>query len=80
MKRKLVKVGNSLAVTLPREIVTELGLEPGQEVDTSIDPRTGNFVIRAGVKEFEDGKASPRFRRMVDDLIRERRELYNRLA
>ena len=80
MKRKLVKVGNSLAVTLPREIVTELGLEPGQEVDTSIDPRTGNFVVRAGAKEFEDGKVSPRFRRMVDDLIRERRELYNRLA
>jgi putative addiction module antidote len=80
MKRKLVKVGNSLAVTLPREMVRELSLKPGMAVDASIDPRDGSFIVRTGVKYFEDGKVSPRFKRMVDRLVRERHELYERLA
>jgi putative addiction module antidote len=80
MKRKLVKVGNSLAVTLPRDMVKELALEPGMEVDASVDPRDGSFVVRAGVKHFDAGKASPRFRKMAEHLIRERRELYERLS
>ncbi len=80
MKRKLLKVGNSLAVTLPQEIVKELNLKAGLEVDATIDPRTGSFVVRVGVKEFEGGKVTRRFKRMVDELIRERRELYERLS
>ena len=80
MKRKLVKVGNSLAVTLPRDMVRELGLEPGMEVDASVNPRDGSFVVRAGVRYFEDGKASPRFKKLTDRLVRERRELYDRLS
>ena len=80
MKRKLVKVGNSLAVTLPRELVKELGLKAGQEVETTIDQRNGNYVVRAGVKEFEGGRASARFKRMVDQLIRDRGDLYHRLS
>ena len=67
MKRKLVKIGNSLAVTLPRDMVKEMDLKPGMEVDATVDPR-------------ENGKASPRFKKMVDGLIRERRKLYERLS
>jgi putative addiction module antidote len=80
MKRKLVKIGNSLAVTLPRDMVKEMDLKPGMEVDATVDPRDGSFVVRAGVKVFENGKASPRFKKMVDGLIRERRKLYERLS
>ena len=80
MKRKLVRVGNSLAVTLPHDLVKEFGLRPGMQVDATVDARDGSFVVRAGVKSFEAGKVSPRFRKMVDGLVEERRELYERLA
>lgn len=80
MKRKLVQVGNSLAVTLPHDLVKELALQPGMEVDAAVDPRDGSFIVRAGVRFFEAGEASPRFRKMADSLVRERRELYERLA
>ena len=33
MKRKVVKTGSSLAVTLPRDVVAEFRLQPGDEVD-----------------------------------------------
>ena len=80
MTRKLVRVGNSIAVTLPHELVKEFALRAGMEVEAAIDPRDGSFVVRTGVKFFEAGEASPRFRKMVDQLVRERRELYERLA
>lgn len=80
MKRKLVQVGNSLAVTLPHDLVEELALQPGMEVDAAVDPRDGSFIVRAGVRYFEAGEASARFKKMVDSLVRERRDLYERLA
>ncbi len=80
MKRKLVRVGNSLAITLPHELVKEFALRAGMEVDATVDPRDGSFVVRTGVKFFEAGQASPRFRKMVGQLVQERRELYDRLA
>ena len=80
MKRKLVRVGNSLAVTLPHDLVKEFALRPGMEVDATVDPRDGSFVVRAGIRFYEEGKPSARFKKMVDRLIQERRELYERLA
>ena len=80
MKRKLMRVGNSLAVTLPHDLVKEFALQAGMEVDATVDPRDGSFVVRTGVKFVDAGEASPRFRKMVDELVRDRRELYERLA
>lgn len=61
MKRKVVKTGSSLAVTLPREVVDAFKLQPGDEVDVSVHPQTSAIVIRAGVRYFEDGKVTKRF-------------------
>ena len=80
MKRKLVKVGNSLAVTLPRDLVREFALKPGTEVDVAVNPKDGSFVVRPGVRYFEDGKVSDRFARMVDQLVQDRRDLYEQLS
>jgi putative addiction module antidote len=70
MKRKVVKTGSSLAVTLPREVVAEFKLKPGDEVDVSVHPQSGAIVVRAGVRYFEDGKVTKRFkeasRRVLD--------------
>jgi antitoxin component of MazEF toxin-antitoxin module len=80
MKRKLIKIGNSIAVTLPGDMVKELSLEPGMEVETTVDPRDGSFVVRAGTKYFEKGELTPRFKKLTEGLIRERRELYKKLS
>jgi len=80
MERKLVKVGSSLAVTLPAEVVHEFKLQPGQTVDVSVHPVTGAVTVRPGVKYFEDGKVTKRFDRLVEDLLRRREKLYRELA
>jgi antitoxin component of MazEF toxin-antitoxin module len=80
MKRKIVKTGSSLAVTLPAEIVEAFALEKGQEVDLTVHPATGAITLRLGVREFEGGRPTRRFRALVDELVRERAALYRALA
>ena len=69
-----------MAVTLPVEVVKAFKLKKGQTVEVSIHPTTGAVTIRPGVKQFEDGKVTKRFRAAVDHLLERRRELYRRLA
>ncbi len=80
MKRKLVQIGSSLAVTLPAEVVKEFKLRKGQEVDVSVHPSTGAVTIRPGVRYFEDGKVTKRFKKLARELMESRKELYRELA
>ncbi len=80
MKRKLVQAGGSLAVTLPVEVVREFKLKKGAEVDVAIHPQTGAVTIRPGVRYFEDGKATPRFRKLAEELLERRARVYRELA
>ena len=80
MERKIVRIGSSLAVTLPSEVVKEFKLKKGQKVDVSVHPQSGAVTIRPGIKHFEDGKVTRRFRAEVNRLLKEREELYRKLA
>lgn len=80
MKRKLVQAGSSLAVTLPAEVVHAFGLEKGQEVDVTVHPVSGAVIVRAGTVHYEEGEATPRFRRTVASLLKRRAALYRALA
>jgi antitoxin component of MazEF toxin-antitoxin module len=80
MTRKLVQIGNSLAVTLPSEVVKEFKLKKGGEVEVSVHPTTGAVTVRPGVKYFDDGKVTKRFRKAVDALLEKRADLYRALA
>jgi antitoxin component of MazEF toxin-antitoxin module len=80
MTRKLVRIGSSLAVTLPAEVVKDFKLKKGQAVEVSVHPTTGAVTIRPGIKYAEDGKVTKRFRATVDKLLKERAGLYRELA
>jgi antitoxin component of MazEF toxin-antitoxin module len=80
MKRKLVHIGSSLAVTLPAEVVQDFKLKKGQSVDVSVHPRTGAVTIRPGIRYYENGKVTRRFREEAEALLRAREALYRELA
>ena len=69
MRRKIVQTGSSLAVTLPAEVVEAFGLKKGQEVDVAVHPATGAVVIRPGVKLFEEGRVTRRFKTLADSVL-----------
>ena len=80
MKRKLVHIGSSLAVTLPAEVVQEFRLKKGQAVDVSVHPVTGAVTIRPGVKYYENGKVTRRFREKAEEVLRQHETLFKELA
>ncbi len=80
MKRKLVHIGSSLAVTLPAEVVQEFRLKKGQAVDVSVHPVTGAVTIRPGVKYYENGKVTRRFREKAEEVLRQHEALFKELA
>ncbi len=80
MARKLVQIGSSLAVTLPADVVKEFKLRKGQEVEVSVHPITGAVTIRPGIKEFDDGEVTRRFRAAASRLLARRERVYRKLA
>lgn len=80
MKRKLVHIGSSLAVTLPAEVVQDFKLKKGQSVDVSVHPLTGAVTIRPGIRYYENGKVTRRFREKAEEIRRRYDEAFRRLA
>ena len=52
-KRKLVKTGYSLRLTIPNSVVEKLGLEAGDEAELILDPAKGQLIVKfpKGVKK-----------------------------
>lgn len=80
MARKIVQTGSSLAVTLPKDIVDQLGLKKGDEVEVTAHPLNGTIVVRTPIHEFEDGKVTKKFQQLSKDLLKRRAKLYRELA
>ncbi len=80
MHRKLVQIGSSLAVTLPAEVVQEFKLNKGQSVDVSIHPTSGAVTIRPGIKYYENGKVTKRFREQAEKVLRRYDKAFRELA
>ena len=80
MIRKLVRVWRSLAVTLPLEVVKKFQLRQGDEVDVSVDSVTGAVTVEFGIRYYDDGKVTPRFREKAEEILREHEALFRELA
>lgn len=50
MRRKLIKVGSSSAVTIPKESLDQLGLKEGDEVMVEVDRKSKKVTIQAAQK------------------------------
>jgi len=51
-KQKIIKTGNSLAVTIPAPFVHIIGIRAGQEVRVKVEPETGRVVYTfSGTKQ-----------------------------
>jgi len=80
VKRSLVQIGSSLAVTLPIDVVQAFGLRKGQDVDLAVHPISGAITIRPGVAWFENGQVSADFRTLADEVLERRAGLLKKRA
>jgi len=45
MEQKIIKIGNSTGVIIPKALLNQIGLETGQEVLIEQDPTTNALII-----------------------------------
>jgi antitoxin component of MazEF toxin-antitoxin module len=46
MKQKIIKVGNSIGVTIPSSFVKAAGLTPGETVEVKVNVQRGEVVYK----------------------------------
>jgi len=51
-EKKIIRTGNSLAVTIPSDFVKAVGIRAGQDVSVKVQPETGQVIYTfSGTKQ-----------------------------
>ena len=78
MIQKVLKVGSSAAVTIPKDSLKELGLKIGDKVKTNFDIRKKVLTISPVQKDTELSPADQNIARLTSNFIqRYRKDLEN---
>jgi antitoxin component of MazEF toxin-antitoxin module len=78
-KQKIIKAGNSLAITIPAEFVREGNLAVGDELIIETTPQYGMMLIKK--PEFKDkAHLTPEFKNWLDDFTTKNSILLKKLA
>jgi putative addiction module antidote len=78
VERKIFKTGNSLAVTLPPDLIHNLGLREGSFVTVEPDPERGGILIAPATIDVSSVDAA--FAERVNGFIERYRPALERLA
>jgi putative addiction module antidote len=79
MLRKVFKTGNSLVVSLPKEVLEPLGISDGMEVSVELDRTNSEIVIRPAHPATAAG-VDLEFVRQVNEFIEQYRPALKALA
>lgn len=77
--QKIIKVGNSAALTLPKEFLQEAGLRIGDEMAVETNAKMKMFLAKP--KDQAGGSTlTPEFKKWLDDFVQEYRPVLKKLA
>ncbi|MDK1029846.1 MAG: AbrB/MazE/SpoVT family DNA-binding domain-containing protein [Anaerolineae bacterium] len=79
MRRKLFKTGNSIVVSLPKDIIEPLGVSEGMEVSVDLDRENMQIIIRPFTDPIAEG-IDKEFAHQVAEFIEEYRPALEALA
>ncbi len=77
MARKVIKIGTSAGVTIPKEVLKEMDIKPGDEVVVEVDKENNKISY---MKKESSGKRGDRVAELTLDFIDRYREDLKRLA
>lgn len=76
VERKIRKVGNSLGVLLPSDMLKEIGIKDGDTVYVSSE--NGEIIIRSTVKKDENDIFKKRVLKIIEEYMDEHDKLSNK--
>jgi antitoxin MazE len=80
MLRKIFKTGNSMVISIPKDVVDFLGLSPGTEVSVDLDRDNRQVVITPIETPLADAGIDETFNRQVAEFIEQYRTALEALA
>lgn len=79
MKQKIIKVGNSAAVTISKRFLEEAKMKIGDSLIMEGDTQLGMLIFKPEHAKYET-KITPQFKAWLDEFMEENRELLQKLA
>jgi putative addiction module antidote len=80
MIRRLFKTGNSTVVSLPKEVLDDMGIKDGESVNLEFDREQRRVVITPVEKPGAIAGVNKDFARQVDEFIQQYRPALEELA
>ncbi len=80
MIRHLFKTGHSIVLSLPKEVLNDLGIKDGESVNLELDHEQHRVIITPVEKPIAIGGVNEEFARQVDEFLREYRPALDELA
>jgi len=73
-RKQITKIGDSAALLLPQDVLDQIGIEVGDEVDLAVVDR--KLILRP----LDEAEREERCETATKDILRRRRSAYERLA
>lgn len=80
MLRRLFKTGNSVVLSLPKEILDSLGVADGENVSLELDRKQRRVIITPAEKPLTVAGVDEGFARQVNEFIEQYRPALEELA
>jgi antitoxin MazE len=80
MIRHLFKTGHSIVLSLPKEVLNDLGIKDGESVNLELDHEQHRVIITPVEKPIALAGVNEEFARQVDEFLREYRPALDELA
>ncbi len=80
MIRRLFKTGNSIVLSLPKEVLDELGIKDGESVNLVLDSEQKRIIISPVEKPLAIAGVDENFAHQVDEFIKQYRPALDELA
>ena len=80
MIRRLFKTGNSVVISLPKEVLEDLGIKDGESVNLELDHKQHRVIITPIEIPVANTGVNEDFARQVDNFIQQYRPALEELA
>ena len=80
MLRKIFKTGNSVVVSLPKDMIEYLDMDEGTEVNVELDREKRQIVIKPAEPPLAIAGVDPEFAHQINEFIEQYRPALEELA
>ena len=68
MIQKIIQIGNSTGIIIPKSVLDQLGLKPGSEVKIDTDNTTKSLIIQDKNTTVKTSSITPHFLKVLDKV------------